>query len=142
MPDGIHSLWLDGFFLSMKSVSADQYTRIRPRCLQYVIKARTHSRYLTSVGGIVGNANFLDVVGHPGAGLLGIIVSVYNLGCFSGCIMTFILGEYFGRRRCMWVAMGWIIVSCFPDCSAEFLLKSAKHRPGRRYNVPLILLRI
>lgn len=48
--------------------------------------------------------------GYPSSGLEGIIVSIYNLGAFSGCILTFILGEKFGRRLSMWVAMGWIIV--------------------------------
>ncbi|KAK3077165.1 hypothetical protein LTS18_011042, partial [Coniosporium uncinatum] len=60
--------------------------------------------------GIVGNPHFLDTVSHPGEGLLGIIVSIYNLGCFTGCIMTLFLGEHFGRRRSMWIAMVWIIV--------------------------------
>jgi len=48
--------------------------------------------------------------GYPSSGLEGIIVSIYNLGAFSGCILTFIFGEKFGRRLSMWVAMGWIIV--------------------------------
>lgn len=60
--------------------------------------------------GIVGNDDFLEVVNHPSDSLLGIIVSIYNLGCFSGCILNFIFGEYFGRRGCMWIAMVWIIV--------------------------------
>ncbi|KAK2744646.1 hypothetical protein FQN55_006564 [Onygenales sp. PD_40] len=60
--------------------------------------------------GIVGNKDFLDVMHHPGDGLMGIIVSVYNLGCFSGCILNFFFGEYFGRRRAMWIAMVWILI--------------------------------
>jgi MFS family permease len=60
--------------------------------------------------GIVGNADFLNVVGHPNDSFLGIIVSIYNLGCFAGCILNFIVGEYLGRRRAMWVAMGFVIV--------------------------------
>ncbi|KAI6999496.1 putative MFS sugar transporter [Hortaea werneckii] len=59
--------------------------------------------------GIVGNEDWLDTFNHPSSGLEGIIVSIYNLGAFSGCILTFIFGENFGRRRCMWLAMGWII---------------------------------
>lgn len=61
--------------------------------------------------GIVGNANFLDTFGHPGAGLEGIIVSIYNLGCFTGCIFSFLFCEKTGRRLAMWIAMVWIIVS-------------------------------
>lgn len=60
--------------------------------------------------GIVGNEHFLDVVDHPNDSLLGIIVAVYNLGCFTGCVGAFTFGERLGRRRAMWVAMAWIIV--------------------------------
>lgn len=61
--------------------------------------------------GIVGNADFLDTFNHPSPGLEGIIVSIYNLGCFTGCILSFIFCERTGRRLAMWIAMIWIIVS-------------------------------
>lgn len=61
--------------------------------------------------GIVGNANFLDTFSHPSPALEGIIVSIYNLGCFSGCILTFMYAETTGRKLAMWIAMGFIIVS-------------------------------
>ncbi|GAB1736581.1 hypothetical protein NU219Hw_g8208t1 [Hortaea werneckii] len=68
--------------------------------------------------GIVGNEDWLDTFNHPSSGLEGIIVSIYNLGAFSGCILTFIFGENFGRRRCMWLAMGWIIVGAVLQTTA------------------------
>ncbi|KAI6912336.1 putative Myo-inositol transporter 1 [Hortaea werneckii] len=68
--------------------------------------------------GIVGNEDWLDTFNHPSSGLEGIIVSIYNLGAFSGCILTFIFGESFGRRRCMWLAMGWIIVGAVLQTTA------------------------
>ncbi|KAF2094760.1 general substrate transporter [Rhizodiscina lignyota] len=68
--------------------------------------------------GIVGNTDFLNVMNHPSPGLLGIIVSIYNLGCFSGCILNFFFGIYFGRRLCMWIAMAWIIVGAALQASA------------------------
>jgi MFS family permease len=60
--------------------------------------------------GIVGNEDFLATFDHPSPGLEGIIVSIYNLGCFSGCILSFIFCEKTGRRLAMWIAMVWIIV--------------------------------
>lgn len=33
--------------------------------------------------GVVNNADWLDTFGHPGSGLEGIIVSIYNLVCAS-----------------------------------------------------------
>ncbi|KAI4726169.1 putative Myo-inositol transporter 1 [Aureobasidium sp. EXF-10728] len=60
--------------------------------------------------GIVGNADWLETFGHPGSGLEGIIVSIYNLGAFSGCILAFLGGEKAGRRLSMWIAMVFIII--------------------------------
>lgn len=57
------------------------------------------------------NNNYLETMGHPNDSLTGIIVSIYNLGCFSGCIVNFLLGDWLGRRRAMWFAMAWVIVS-------------------------------
>ena len=72
--------------------------------------------------GIVGNADFLDTFNHPSAALEGIIVSIYNLGCFTGCILTFALCEKTGRKLAMWIAMGWIIVSGFEGFEVELRL--------------------
>ncbi|OJJ39405.1 hypothetical protein ASPWEDRAFT_25241 [Aspergillus wentii DTO 134E9] len=60
--------------------------------------------------GIVGNEDFLKVMGHPSPGILGIIVSIYNLGCFSGTIVAFLASDKLGPRKSMWFAMIWIIV--------------------------------
>ena len=68
--------------------------------------------------GIVGNENWLDTFGHPSAGLEGIIVSIYNLGCFTGTILAFLFCEKTGRRLAMWIAMGWIIVGAVLQCSS------------------------
>ncbi|KAK5117413.1 hypothetical protein LTR62_006032 [Meristemomyces frigidus] len=52
-------------------------------------------------GGLVGNPDWKNTFGNPGSGLEGIIVSIYNLGAFSGCIITFLFGEKLGRRLCI-----------------------------------------
>lgn len=79
---------------------------------------RTNSGTKLSSSGIVGNEDFLNTVNHPSAGLLGIIVSIYNLGCFTGCILTFIIGELLGRRRMMWAAMFFIILGAALQASS------------------------
>ncbi|CAN9277537.1 unnamed protein product [Alternaria alternata] len=68
--------------------------------------------------GIVGNEDFLNTFDHPSPGLEGIIVSIYNLGCFTGCILSFIFCEKTGRRLAMWIAMVWIIVGGALQASA------------------------
>lgn len=60
--------------------------------------------------GIVGNEDWLETFGYPDSALEGIIVSIYNLGAFSGCIVAFVICEKTGRRLAMWIAMGFIIV--------------------------------
>jgi MFS family permease len=60
-------------------------------------------------GGIVTNVNWRSTFDDPDSGLEGIIVSIYNLGAFSGCIMSFFTGEWLGRRLSMWFAMAWIV---------------------------------
>lgn len=60
--------------------------------------------------GIVGNENFLSTFGNPNSALEGLIVSIYNLGCFFGCFITFALSQNWGRRPTLWVSMVIIIV--------------------------------
>lgn len=50
-------------------------------------------------------------MGNPNDSLTGVIVSIYNLGCFAGCLVNFVTGDMLGRRRSMWFAMAWVIVS-------------------------------
>lgn len=57
----------------------------------------------------MGNEHFRETFGNPGSAEEGIIVSIYNLGAFAGCIVNFFIGERMGRRLCMWVAMGFIV---------------------------------
>ncbi|KAB8237297.1 putative MFS sugar transporter [Aspergillus alliaceus] len=68
--------------------------------------------------GIVENEDFLDTMNHPGDSLMGIIVSIYNLGCFTGCILNFVIGDWIGRRRAMWLAMVWVIIGATLQTSA------------------------
>ncbi|RAH66960.1 putative MFS sugar transporter [Aspergillus aculeatinus CBS 121060] len=68
--------------------------------------------------GIVENDDFLDTMNHPNDSLTGIIVSIYNLGCFAGCLVNFMLAERLGRRRAMWFAMVWVIIGATLQCSA------------------------
>ena len=72
-------------------------------------------------GGIVGNSDFLQTFNNPSSALEGIIVSSYNLGAFTGCIISFFYCEQLGRRKAMWLAMAFIIVSSlsFLACQAE-----------------------
>lgn len=68
--------------------------------------------------GIVGNEHFLRTMNHPNDTLTGVIVSIYNLGAFAGCIINFFTGDLLGRRRSIWFAMMFIIVGATLQTSA------------------------
>lgn len=87
----------------------------RGRSLRWAISAACSMAFILFgydqgvLSGIVGNEHFRDTFGHPSPGLEGIIVSIYNLGALSGCIVSFLIGEKLGRRTSMWFAMVWIV---------------------------------
>ncbi|KAE8143815.1 MFS sugar transporter [Aspergillus pseudotamarii] len=69
-------------------------------------------------GGLISNPDFLNTVNHPSDGLLGFIVSSYNLGCLSGCVLTFIIGGRLGRRPTLWLAMITLSIGAIIQTSA------------------------
>ncbi|KAI0552684.1 putative Myo-inositol transporter 1 [Xylaria curta] len=69
-------------------------------------------------GGLISNPSFLDVVGHPSLPFLGFIVSSYNLGCFSGCGLNFMIGSRWGRRHALWLALLLVITGAVLQSSA------------------------
>ncbi|UNI22904.1 hypothetical protein JDV02_008748 [Purpureocillium takamizusanense] len=68
--------------------------------------------------GILQNADWLDRFHYPSDTKTGIIVSCYNLGCLTGCIVNFCIGERLGRRRTIWLAMGVVILGATLQASA------------------------
>ena len=48
---------------------------------------------------IAGNDDILNVGQHPGVGTFGDIVSIHNLGCFTGTIVSFWTGDQLGPRK-------------------------------------------
>ncbi|KAF9872891.1 hypothetical protein CkaCkLH20_09754 [Colletotrichum karsti] len=69
-------------------------------------------------GPILRNENWLNQFKHPSDSETGIIVSCYNLGCLVGCIVNFVFGEKLGRRKCIWIAMIWVLVGTILQTSA------------------------
>ncbi|KAH7082009.1 putative transporter [Paraphoma chrysanthemicola] len=61
-------------------------------------------------GGILQNKDWLNQFEYPSDSRTGIIVSCYNLGCLAGCVLNFFMGEYLGRRKTIWLAMGFVLV--------------------------------
>ncbi|RLV88064.1 Sugar transporter STL1 [Meyerozyma sp. JA9] len=70
------------------------------------------------VGNLIDGENFLNQFGHPTGSYLGIIVSIYTLGCFFGCIPTYYVGDYLGRRKMIALAMVLVIIGVVLQTSA------------------------
>ncbi|KXH54058.1 hypothetical protein CSAL01_01964 [Colletotrichum salicis] len=69
-------------------------------------------------GGILQMEDWLDQFDHPSDSETGIIVSCYNLGCLTGCVLNFIFGEKLGRRKTIWTAMGLVIIGATLQATA------------------------
>ncbi|KAM0554936.1 hypothetical protein ACHAPJ_006672 [Fusarium lateritium] len=70
------------------------------------------------LGGILENEDWQSQFGHPNDTETGVIVSCYNLGCLAGCVINFFLGDKLGRRRNIWLAMGFVLVGATLQASA------------------------
>lgn len=106
--------------------------------LQYQITPHATHRHPSLTGidydqgvfsGIAGNEDFLDMVNYPSAGIPGIIVSIYNLGCFTGTTVSCAFSDKLGPRLSMWIAMLWAIVCLHcPSVLYRVVLISAGRR--------------
>ncbi|KAG7908116.1 hypothetical protein KL906_003533 [Ogataea polymorpha] len=61
---------------------------------------------------------FQSQFGHPSGNYLGIIVSVYNLGSFFGCMINFFIGDKLGRRKTVWAGFTLVIIGIILQTSS------------------------
>ncbi|RFU30303.1 hypothetical protein B7463_g6067, partial [Scytalidium lignicola] len=69
-------------------------------------------------GSIINNPDFIKTFNNPSSSLTGIIVAIYNIGCFLGCMLNIFISDRLGRRRCMWIAMCIITVGAAIQASS------------------------
>jgi MFS family permease len=51
-------------------------------------------------GGVVVTGNYLDVMNlRNNSGLLGTVTALYDIGCFIGAVLAFMVGEPLGRKK-------------------------------------------
>ena len=67
---------------------------------------------------LINNQDFLNTFGNPTGSYLGIIVSIYTLGCFFGCVMNFFIGDRMGRRSKIASSMTVITIGVALQCSS------------------------
>lgn len=60
------------------------------------------------MGGMVNGKAFDDTFANPDATMIGVIVAIYEIGCFFGSIATAACGELLGRRKS--IAIGCVVM--------------------------------
>ena len=61
------------------------------------------------MAGLINTESFLSQFGYPSSTVIGLIVSIYNVGCFLGCLVAVQVGRRVGRRR-MIIFSQWICI--------------------------------
>ena len=56
--------------------------------------------------------------GHGSPSLQGTVVAIYDIGCFSGAILSLFIGEWLGRRRSIMIGCSIMIVGATLQCSS------------------------
>lgn len=67
------------------------------------------------MGGFVGGKAFTHTMGidpdtSEGTSMIGLIVAIYEIGCFLGAIATSFVGEKLGRRKTIGAGVIWMII--------------------------------
>ncbi|GAM33607.1 hypothetical protein TCE0_011f00630 [Talaromyces pinophilus] len=70
------------------------------------------------LSGLIAEESFLKQFNYPSSGLLGTISAIYEIGCFCGAILVFIVGNRLGRKKC-------IFMGAFLQCVGAILQTSA-----------------
>jgi MFS family permease len=82
-----------------------------PRVSDIIKKSRPESNYTEGVfGGVIVTDDFLQTMGIVGnTSLQGTITAIYDIGCFFGAIMAFVIGDMIGRKKT--ILLGTTIMS-------------------------------
>jgi len=99
---------------------------LRGRCISFfAIWLRSYvpcSTLLTVEGvlaGLISGPAFVDVFDNPDAKLLGTIVAIYEVGCFFGACITFVIGDMLGRKRSIILGLFIMLIGTVLQTSAS-----------------------
>jgi len=81
--------------------------RFRPRLLTWL------------TGGVVVTEDYLNTLGlQNDPGLLGTVTAIYDIGCFFGALLAFIIGDPLGRKNSILVGTTIMSVGAILQISA------------------------
>ncbi|KAF4334422.1 sugar transporter STL1 [Fusarium beomiforme] len=62
------------------------------------------------MGGLVNTSAFKDTFDNPDSDMIGVIVAIFEIGCFFGAIFSSIWGEKLGRRKSVFVGCVFLVI--------------------------------
>ncbi|KAF7896483.1 hypothetical protein EAF00_006497 [Botryotinia globosa] len=70
------------------------------------------------MGGLVNATGFKDTFNNPDPAIVGLIVAIYEVGCFLGSVATSLFGEHIGRKRSIGIGVVIMIIGALLQASA------------------------
>ncbi|TGO61566.1 hypothetical protein BCON_0026g00100 [Botryotinia convoluta] len=70
------------------------------------------------MGGLVNATGFKDTFNNPDPTIVGLIVAIYEVGCFLGSVATSLFGENIGRKKSIGIGVVIMIIGALLQASA------------------------
>ncbi|TVY83417.1 Sugar transporter STL1 [Lachnellula suecica] len=70
------------------------------------------------MGGLIDATAFTNTFDHPSATITGLIVAIYEVGCFLGAVATSIFGESLGRKKSIGIGVVVMIIGAILQASS------------------------
>ncbi|KAF7946202.1 hypothetical protein EAE96_009205 [Botrytis aclada] len=70
------------------------------------------------MGGLVNATGFKDTFKNPDPTIVGLIVAIYEVGCFLGSVATSVFGENIGRKKSIGIGVVIMIIGALLQASA------------------------
>ncbi|CAH7676241.1 general substrate transporter [Phakopsora pachyrhizi] len=64
------------------------------------------------IGGLTNAPSWNRVFDNPKGDALSTIVAIYEIGCFAGALLAFVVGESLGRKRTIRMGSVWMVAGC------------------------------
>jgi MFS family permease len=73
---------------------------------------------LTAINSVVNSTAFTDTFNSPSPTITGLIVAIYEVGCFFGSVATSIFGEQIGRKKSIGTGVVIMIIGALLQATA------------------------
>ncbi|TVY28376.1 Sugar transporter STL1 [Lachnellula hyalina] len=70
------------------------------------------------MGGLVNSNSFTNTFSHPSPTITGLIVAIYDVGCFLGSVLTALFGESIGRKKSILIGVIIMIIGAVLQASS------------------------